>query len=170
MDDTCQIGEPHFVNKFLCGLGPDYEVFPLHSIRIITSFLSEIQTIVTLFSKRPSRSKPPSLLRLRRRTDKEALRPRLHIEPWWLKMCHAADTVEEKGMTSQAAGSSTQSSKESVAKLVTRDDNVKCRFGRRKGRRRMMNWNLPRVQLLHTSNLIKLDWLSGKMTSKATLD
>ncbi|KAF6517721.1 hypothetical protein HZS61_003282 [Fusarium oxysporum f. sp. conglutinans] len=27
MDDTCQIGEPHFVNKFLCGLGPDYEVF-----------------------------------------------------------------------------------------------------------------------------------------------
>ncbi|KAH7460549.1 Retrovirus-related Pol polyprotein from transposon TNT 1-94 [Fusarium oxysporum f. sp. matthiolae] len=27
MDDTCQVGEPHFVNKFLCGLGPDYEVF-----------------------------------------------------------------------------------------------------------------------------------------------
>ncbi|RYC80069.1 hypothetical protein BFJ63_vAg17046 [Fusarium oxysporum f. sp. narcissi] len=27
MDETCQIGEPHFVNKFLCGLGPDYEVF-----------------------------------------------------------------------------------------------------------------------------------------------
>ncbi|KAG7423163.1 hypothetical protein Forpi1262_v015729 [Fusarium oxysporum f. sp. raphani] len=27
MDDICQIGEPHFVNKFLCGLGPDYEAF-----------------------------------------------------------------------------------------------------------------------------------------------
>ncbi|WAO96990.1 Retrovirus-related Pol polyprotein from transposon TNT 1-94 [Fusarium falciforme] len=27
MDEICQIGEPHFVNKFLCGLGPDYEVF-----------------------------------------------------------------------------------------------------------------------------------------------
>ncbi|KAJ0133418.1 hypothetical protein HZ326_23503 [Fusarium oxysporum f. sp. albedinis] len=27
IDDTCQIKEPHFVNKFLCGLGPDYEVF-----------------------------------------------------------------------------------------------------------------------------------------------
>jgi hypothetical protein len=33
-----------------------------------------------------------------------------------------------------------------------------------------MNWNLPRRRLLHTFNLIKLDWLSGKMTSKATLD
>ncbi|KAG7003598.1 Retrovirus-related Pol polyprotein from transposon TNT [Fusarium oxysporum f. sp. conglutinans] len=27
MDEICQIGEPHLVNKFLCGLGPDYEVF-----------------------------------------------------------------------------------------------------------------------------------------------
>lgn len=27
MDRTCQIGEPQFLNKFLCGLGPSYEVF-----------------------------------------------------------------------------------------------------------------------------------------------
>ncbi|EMT74657.1 hypothetical protein FOC4_g10000219, partial [Fusarium odoratissimum] len=27
MDKICQIGEPHFVNKFLYRLGPDYEVF-----------------------------------------------------------------------------------------------------------------------------------------------
>jgi hypothetical protein len=85
-------------------------------------------------------------------------------------MCHAADTVEEKGMTSQLAGSFTPNSEESVVKLVTTDDNGKCRVGRRKGRRRLMNWNLPRRRLLHTFNLIKLDWLSGKMTSKATLD
>jgi len=49
------------------------------------------------------------------------------------------DTVEEKGMTSQLAGSFTPNSKESVAKLVTRDDNGKYRAGRRKGRRRMMS-------------------------------
>ncbi|SCO84419.1 uncharacterized protein FRV6_08546 [Fusarium oxysporum] len=28
MDKIYQIGEPHFVSEFLCGLGPDYEVFP----------------------------------------------------------------------------------------------------------------------------------------------
>jgi hypothetical protein len=33
-----------------------------------------------------------------------------------------------------------------------------------------MNWNLPRMRLLHTFNLIKRDWLSGKMISKVTLD
>jgi hypothetical protein len=80
------------------------------------------------------------------------------------------DTVEEKGMTSQLAGSFTPNSEERVAKLVTRDDNEKCRVGGRKGRRRLMNWNLPRMRLLHTFNLIKLDWLSGKMISKVTLD
>ncbi|EXK24989.1 hypothetical protein FOMG_18328 [Fusarium oxysporum f. sp. melonis 26406] len=55
--------------------------FSLPSIRITTSFLSEIRAIATLFSKRPLRLKPPSLPHLRRRTDKEAPRPRWHIEP-----------------------------------------------------------------------------------------
>ncbi|TXB97499.1 hypothetical protein FocTR4_00012193 [Fusarium oxysporum f. sp. cubense] len=27
MDEICQIGEPHFVNKFLCRLSLDYKVF-----------------------------------------------------------------------------------------------------------------------------------------------
>ena len=27
LDKTCVIGEPHFVNKFLAGLGPDYDIF-----------------------------------------------------------------------------------------------------------------------------------------------
>jgi hypothetical protein len=142
----------------------------LHSIRIITFFLSEIQTIVTSFSKRPLRSKRPSLPHLRKRTDKEEPLQGLHIEPWWPRAPYAVDTVEEKGMTSQLAGSFTPNSEESVAKLVTRDDNGKCRIERRTGRRRLMNWNPPRMRLLHTFNLIKLDWLSGKMTSKVTLD
>ncbi len=30
LDSCCTIGHPHFVNKFLAGLGPDYDVFPCH--------------------------------------------------------------------------------------------------------------------------------------------
>jgi hypothetical protein len=80
------------------------------------------------------------------------------------------DTVEGKGMTGQLVGSCIQNLEEIAAKLVTRDDNVKCRFGRRTKIRQMMKWNLPHMRLLHTFNRTKLDWHSGKMTSKAISD
>jgi hypothetical protein len=103
-------------------------------------------------------------------TDKEEPLQGLHIEPWWPRAPHAVDTVEGKGMTGQLVGSSTQNLEEIAVKLVTRDDNIKCRFGRRKKIRRMMKWNLPHMRLLHTFNRTKLDWHSGKMTSKAISD
>jgi hypothetical protein len=170
MDETCQIGEPHFVNKFFCGLGPDYEVFltafnqnhnilPIRDPNNRDVVLKEAFTFETaIFAVSQEED------RQRSATAKIAHRAMMAQDVSCCGYCG------RKGHDKSTCWKLHPELRRERIKLVTTDDNGKCRVGRRKGRRRLMHWNLPRMRLLHTSNLIKLDWLSGKMTSKATLD
>jgi hypothetical protein len=170
MDDTCQIGEPHFVNKFLCGLGPDYEVFltafnqnhnilPIRDPNNRSVVIKEAVTFETAIVAASQEEE-----RQRGVTARTAHRAMVAQGTPCCGHCG------RKGHDKLTCWKLHPNSEENVAKLVTRDDNGKCRVGRRKKIRRMMKWNLPHMRLQHTFNRTKLDWHSGKMTSKAISD
>src|SRR5689334_21090453 len=97
---SARLGNHTLSTSSSAGLVQTMKSSSLLSIRTVTSFLSEIQTIATLSSKRPLRSKLLSLPHPKKRTDKEEPQQGLHIEPWWPRILQVVDTVEEKDTTS----------------------------------------------------------------------
>jgi hypothetical protein len=127
MDEICKIGEPHFVNKFLCGLGPDYEVFltafnqnhnilPIRDPNNRNVILNEAVTFETaIFTASQEED--------RQRGATARIAQRAMVAQDTLGCAHCG----RKGTTSQLAGNFTRNSEESMKRRVTRDDNGKCR-------------------------------------------
>lgn len=166
MDETCQIGGPYSVNEFLCGLGPDYEVFLTafnqnYNILLIRDLnngnviLKEAVTFET------------AILAASQEADKRrGVTARIAHRAMLAQDTPDCGHCGRKNIISVCARNFIHSER-SMKRRITRD-NEKCKDGRR--RRRMMYRNVLRLRLLHTSNSNKFSWLFDKMVSNVILD
>ena len=97
---SARLGNHTLSTSSSAGLVQTMKSSSLLSIRTIISFLSEIQIIAMLSSKRPLCLNLLSLPHPKKRIGKEEPQQGLHIEPWWPRILQVVDTVEEKDIIS----------------------------------------------------------------------